>query len=45
MEVPRNHLRRLMLYEFKNGNSAGEAARNINSVYEKKCVNERTCRR
>ena len=34
-----------MLYEFKNGNSATESARNIHSVYEKECVNETTCRK
>ena len=44
MEVPRNHLRHIMLYEFKNGNSADKAARNIISVYEKKCENKRTCK-
>ena len=32
-----------MLYEFKKGNSAAEAAKNIHSVYEKECVNEKTC--
>lgn len=45
MEVPKNHLRHIMLYEFKKGNSAAEAARNIHSVYGEECVNERTCRR
>ena len=34
-----------MLYEFKNRNSAAEAARNIYSVYENEFMNERTCRR
>ena len=34
-----------MLYEFKIGNSATVAARNIRSVYGKECVNERTCER
>ena len=43
MEVLKNHLRDIMLYEFKNGNSAAEVARDIYSVYEKECVNERTC--
>ena len=45
MEVPKNHLRHVMLYEFKKGNSAAETARNIHSVYGEECVNERTCRR
>ena len=34
-----------MLYEFKNGNLAAEAATNTHSVYEKECENERTCRK
>ena len=45
MEVPKNHLRHVMLYEFKKGNSAAEMARNIHPVYREECVNERTCRR
>ena len=45
MEVPKNHLRHIMLYEFKKGNSATETARNIHSVYGEEYVNERTCRR
>ena len=45
MEVPKNYLRHIMHYEFKKGNSAAKAARNIHSVYGKECVNKRTCRR
>ena len=29
VEVPTNHLRHTVLYEFKKGNSAAEAARNV----------------
>lgn len=45
MEVSKEHLRHIMLYEYKKGNSAAEATRNIHSVYGKECLNERTCRR
>ncbi|XP_013773352.1 histone-lysine N-methyltransferase SETMAR-like [Limulus polyphemus] len=34
-----------MLYEFKKGNYAAEATRNIHSAYGEECLNEKTCRR
>ncbi|XP_014768378.1 histone-lysine N-methyltransferase SETMAR-like [Octopus bimaculoides] len=45
MGVSKEHLKHIMLYNFKQGNSAAEATRNIHSVYGEVCLNERSCRR
>ena len=43
MEVPKNHLKHVMLYEFKKENSVAEMAKNIHFVYGEEYVNKRTC--
>ena len=43
--MPKNHVRHIMLHEFKNGNLTAEPDINTYSVYGKKCANERTFRR
>ena len=45
MSVDEAHLRHCMLYEFKKGSSASEAARNICNVYGNKALSVRKCQR
>lgn len=45
MSLDQTHIRHCMLYEFKKGSSATEAARNIRSVYGNEALSVRTCQR
>lgn len=45
MDADETHLRHCMLYEFKKGSSASEAARNICNVYGYKSLSVRKCQR
>lgn len=45
MEISKGHLRHVMFYEIRKGNSATETSRNLHSVYGEECLSERNCRR
>ena len=45
MDINEEHLRHCMLYEYKKGTSAVEAARNIRTVYGRNVLNDRKCQR
>ena len=45
MEVSEEHIRHIMLYEFKKGNNATAATKNIRDVYGEEALNTRKCQR
>jgi len=45
MEVTKEHIRHILLYEFNKGNNTTENARNIKVVYEDQTINVSECQR
>ena len=45
MGLDQMHIRHCILYEFKKGSKASQAARNIRSVYKNEAPSIRTCQR
>jgi len=45
MEVTKEHIRHILLYEFNKGNNATESARNIKAVYGNRTISVSQCQR
>jgi len=45
MEVTKEYIRHILLYEFNKGNSAMESARNIKGVYGDQTISVNQCQR
>jgi len=45
MEVTKEHIRHILLYEFNKGNHATKSARNIKAVYEDRTISVSQCQR
>jgi len=43
MEVTKEHIQHILLYEFNKGNNATESARNIKAVYGDRTISVNQC--